>query len=323
MEARHASAQAALKSIEGEFKLAQATRTDYAALQSAAQAKLERHRELLKKRLISQVLFDEVESQAAEASIRYLAQERVIEDLPNRLAQARAAVSLAEAALEQAKADLGDTVVRAPFDGPVLAASAAPGEMNSPGRTLVEISSRDSLELRLEVPDRYVSRLENYLRAGIAITAMTEDGGDFALKRLGRQVRAGQSGIDAFFASESGSDTAPAIGKVLQARITFPAEADLVALPTQSIYENDRIYRVVDKRLHATRVERVGEANIHGEYRILVRADELSGGATVLVTQLPQAVNGMLVAPIETPASEITPTASTAIANVADTARFL
>jgi len=299
MTARRNSVKAALGSMQSELKLAERTREDYAALHNAAQSKLARHRELLAKRLISQVLFDEVQSQAAEASIRFQSQERVLSDLPNRLIQAQSDLAAGEAGLEQARVDLDETVVRAPFDGPILSVTAAVGEMNVPGKTLLEISSTDSLELRLELPDRYVGRLERYLEADVPVPALTEENREFRLVRMGRQVRSGRSGVDAFFLPNDPQARASVIGRVLRARITLPAEADLVALPTESIYENDRIYRVIDSRLQATQIERVGETSVEGRYQVLVRAAELKGGASVLVTQLPQAVNGMLVAPIK------------------------
>lgn len=298
MTARRNSAKAALESMRSELKLAERTREDYAALHNAAQSKLERHQELLTKRLISQVLFDEVRGQAAEASIRFQSQERVLSDLPNRLIQAQSDLAAAEAGMEQARVDLDETIVRAPFDGPILNVTVAAGEMNVPGKTLLEISSTDSFELRLEVPDRYVGRLERYLDADVSVPAVTEDGREFKLARMGRQVRSGQSGVDAFFLPTDALAQTSIIGRVLRARVTLPAEADLVALPTESIYENDRIYRVIDKRLQATQIERVGETSVEGRYQVLVRAAELKGGASVLVTQLPQAVSGMLVAPI-------------------------
>ncbi len=323
MTARRNSAKAALGSMRSELQLAERTREDYAALHAAARSKLERHRELLAKRLISQVLFDEVQGQAAEASIRFQSQERVLTDLPNRLIQAQSDLAAADAGLEQARVDLDETIVRAPFDGPVLNVTVAAGEMNVPGKTLLEISSTDSFELRLEVPDRYVGRLARYLDAGVSVPAVTEDGREFQLARMGRQVRAGQSGVDAFFLPADALAQSSIIGRVLRARITLPAEADLVALPTESIYENDRIYRVIDKRLKATQIQRVGETSVAGRYHVLVRAAELKGGASILVTQLPQAVNGMLVAPISGATSQIAMDSNQSIALAQNEAALL
>jgi len=67
----------------------------------------------------------------------------------------------------------------------------------------------------------------------------------------------------------------------------------------QSIYENDRVYQVVDDRLQALTVERVGDhATDAGEYRILVRGEGLRPGARIITTQLPKAISGLRVQPV-------------------------
>lgn len=77
----------------------------------------------------------------------------------------------------------------------------------------------------------------------------------------------------------------------------MPGEPNVVALPVQSIYENDRIYEVRENRLHAIAIERVGEYQTEsGEYRILVRSHELNAGQKIITTQLPKAISGLLVA---------------------------
>lgn len=292
-------ARADLAGIRNQMQLADRTRKDYSALLTAAQAKLERHRELLSRRLISQVLFDDVASQAAEASIRNQTQLQLIDDLPNRLAQAQAGVSRNEAMLEQAQADLEESVIHAPCSGPVLAVHASPGEMNVPGQPLIEVSSRASFELRVEVPDRQAARLETYVQQRQPVIALAADGSRHELRRIGRQVRAGQGGVDAFFVPSTTAISGLHIGRTIETMIQLPAEADLIAVPPESLYENNRIYTVVDKRLHAVQVDRVGEIRQDDEYRILVRASGLPASTAILATQLPQAVTGMLVEPIQ------------------------
>jgi hypothetical protein len=87
----------------------------------------------------------------------------------------------------------------------------------------------------------------------------------------------------------------------------------VVALPVQSIYENDRIYAIRDVatndssqldgagqeyRLEAITIERVGEAQAEdGQHRILVRSPEISAGQKIITTQLPRAISGLLVKP--------------------------
>ena len=118
------------------------------------------------------------------------------------------------------------------------------------------------------------------------------------LARLAGNVREGHSGVDSFFRV---APPAPAleIGRVLKLSVVLPAEADVVALPVQSIYENDRVYQVVDDRLQALTVERVGDhSTAAGEYRVLVRGAGLHAGAKVITTQLPKAISGLRVQPV-------------------------
>ena len=88
----------------------------------------------------------------------------------------------------------------------------------------------------------------------------------------------------------------PEIGRVIEMMVQLPQEPDTVALPVQSIYENDRIYRVENNRLKAVTITRVGGFKTDaGEYRVLVRSPELLAGQRVITTQLPRAISGLLV----------------------------
>ncbi len=300
LRAAQEMAQAELDSIRGELRLAQRTKEDFAAMYASAQSKLQRHKELLAKRLISQTLFDEVASSAADESIRYLTQERRLNDLPNQVRRASAEYDRAAIALEQAEADLDATQVKAPFTGPILAVTAAAGQMSNVTTPLVEMAARSSFELRLQIPEVYAARLQQCLANNIVVTAHTDTGHQFVLRRLGRQVKNGQSGVDGFFVSTDNAPTAIPIGQITQASVALPAEADVIALPVQSLYENDRVYRIVDNRLDAIIVERIGEAGNGREHRVLVRAQELMDGTPILATQLPQATSGLLVTTVNT-----------------------
>jgi hypothetical protein len=117
------------------------------------------------------------------------------------------------------------------------------------------------------------------------------------LVRLSSRVRDGKSGLDAFFEIKvAAGERLPAIGRVIDLEIAMPAQQNVVALPVQSIYENNRIYEVVDERLKAIEVERIGELRTPtGDYRVLVRSPHLSDGVTIITTQLPKAISGLLV----------------------------
>ncbi|MDH3643849.1 MAG: biotin/lipoyl-binding protein [Gammaproteobacteria bacterium] len=292
--------RAALKSIEMEYELQKQATSHYESMQRVAQNKLARHDELMAQRLISQALLDEVVSQANSANISYQTHTRQLADFPNRLAAERARIARAEALLGQAQLDLSKTSVVAPFAGPVLGVHVARGDRSNLGMTLVEVADVNGFEVRVQIPAGYAERFERHLR-GLPrkshISAGTTSGSTMKLVRLSSRVRQGQSGLDAFFKISAAPDEAlPAIGRVIDLTITMPAETDVVALPVQSIYENNRIYEVVDDRLNAIKVERIGEMqSADGRYRVLVRSPELNGGESIITTQLPRAISGLLV----------------------------
>jgi hypothetical protein len=264
--------------------------------------------------LISQGLLDEVTAQANQANIDYQTHMRTLADFPNRLAAQEAGVERARAQVGQVQLEIGKTRVTAPFRGPILNVFVAPGDRSNIGAILVDIANADAFEVRVQIPERFGNGMHQNLSSGRAVTATTEDGLVLHLSRLSGQVKRGQSGLDAFFELDA-RQGAPgtALGRMLELDITLPAEASVIALPVQSIYENDRIYAIRDVvtssmgeldgasheyRLEAITIERVGEAQAEdGQHRILVRSPEISAGQKIITTQLPRAISGLLVEP--------------------------
>ena len=177
----------------------------------------------------------------------------------------------------------------------------AAGDRSNLGAPLVELADNQGFEVRVQIPDAYADRLRQYLAAGVEISATDEHATRMRLTRISGRVRQGQSGLDAFFELPVTSGVTPALGRVLETTITLPPEAGVIALPAHAIYESDRIYRVQDSRLDAITVERVGDfEDAQGRYRVLVRSPRLHEGDTVITTQLPKAISGLLVEPVNT-----------------------
>jgi len=301
-EADLAAARAALASVVTEEALAKNTSKHYESVFQVAQKKLERHRDLFEKRMIAQSLLDEAVQQSSAATIEYQNHLRVLADLPNRIAEARARIARSEALLDAARIDLEHATIRAPFAGPVLSVAASPGNHTALGVPLVEVASAAHMEVRTQIPDAYADRVRGYLESGRGVRATLVDGSGrtLHLARLAGNVRPGQSGLDGFFVVDAVAG-APQVdlGRVIDIQVELPPEPRVVALPVQSIYENDRIYQVIGDRLEAVTVERVGDfATAAGEYRVLVRADSLQAGQQIITTQLPKAISGLLVQPI-------------------------
>ena len=291
--------QAVLRSIETEHKLQKQSTSHYESMQRIAQTKLERHEGMMEQRLISQALLDEVIGQANEAHIQYQTHMRAMADFPNRIASQQAQIAKAEALAGQADLNVEKTDVRAPFDGPILSVFVAPGDHSNLGAPLLEMAEAAAFEVRVQVPDAYAERFRQHLADGNEITGIGPNARIMTLTRLASQVQSGQSGLDAFFELPiDDGRPLPALNRLVDVHVTLPSEPDVVPLPVQSIYENDRVYQVIDSRLRALTVDRVGELQgPDGSYHVLVRAPELAAGAQVITTQLPKAISGLLVEP--------------------------
>ncbi len=312
--------QAELKQLEAnlastriEQDMFETSTEHFRSMREVAQKKLERHQDLMAKRLISQSLLDEVTAQANQASINYQTHMRTLADFPNRLAAQEAAVERARAQVGQVDLGIRKTRITAPFRGPILNVLVAPGDRSNIGAVLVDIANADAFEVRVQVPARFGTGLHENLAAGRPVTARTEGGLVLQLSRLSGQVKPGQSGMDAFFeldADQGAPETA--LGRMLELAITLPEEEAVIALPVQSIYENDRIYAIREisnpdteldgaqheYRLEAITIERVGETrSADGQHRILVRSKAIGAGRKIITTQLPRAISGLLVEP--------------------------
>lgn len=290
---------ASLRSIELEQETLEKSTAQYTSMRTIAQHKLDRHRNLMERRLISQALLDEVTAAADQAEIQYQEHMRALADFPNRIAAGQAAIERAEALVAEVELDLERSVITAPFSGPVLAVHVAPGDRSVPGAPLVDVADAGAFEVRVQVPDTYSERFHAGQATAHSIVAHTDTGLSMPLLRLSSQVRQGQSGLDAFFGLHVASgDPETALGRMIELSVVLPAENQVVALPVQSLYENDRIYAVKKLRLEAIRVERVGELTTDsGEYRVLVRSPMLHPGQQIITTQLPRAISGLLVEP--------------------------
>ena len=78
--------------------------------------------------------------------------------------------------------------------------------------------------------------------------------------------------------------------------LSLPPVVDVVRVPIQAIYGQDRLFVVEDDRLLAIPVERMGELqDADGQYSVLVRADRLQAGGRVMTSQLTNAITGLKV----------------------------
>ncbi len=221
---------------------------------------------------------------------------------PARLAQLEARLQRAEALRDQARLDQERTRIAAPFAGRVAKVPTAPGDRVRVGDLLVKLYALEDLEIRAQIPFRYLPAVRAGLTRDETLTATGEvDGRSLqgVLTRMSGEAARGVGGVDALFKIAAGADTVVP-GRLLPLTLNLPARQDTAELPFSALYGLNRVYRLEEGRMAALEVERIGERyGPDGSVQILVRSADLRPGDRVITTQLPNAVTGLKVTVVE------------------------
>ena len=268
------------------------------SLVSLAQTKLAREEKTSKSNLTSQSSFDTQKQALENQKLAMNARQLSVTDHPARLAQLEARLGQAQALLQQAQNDLQRASIVAPFDGIILKTAVAPGERVRPGEALLDLYATGHVELRAQLPQKYVAIVKQSLADEIPLqAAVATHSGEINVKlsRISGAIAGNGVGVDALFSVDSSDVTALTIGDNLKLNLTLPAVDDVFSIPVSSIYGTNRIYRVVDDRLDAVNVDILGNQYLDGRQFVLVRSEKLRSGDEVITTQLPRALSGLKV----------------------------
>ena len=139
MQTNKRVAEAGLAEAQAKVNEAQATLTE-------ADALVDRFDALIKEGAVTQVEYDRAVRDANVARAQ--------------LATAEAAVASREAEIESIDIQLGKMVVRAPFDGYIVAKQAELGQWLAPGGPVAEMVATDKVDAVLQVPESMVDAIE-------------------------------------------------------------------------------------------------------------------------------------------------------------------
>lgn len=258
---------------------------------------VQRAKKLESSRLASQAALDESLA-AYEQQVLALKQlQHDINEHPSRLAQLKAAQSRAKALLEQSKVNLSRSEIRAPFDGRVAGLTVALGDRVRAGDSLLTIYDLNQLEVRAQIPGRYISQVRRMLNQGQTLTARAWLDGEekqLTLTRLSGEVRQDSGGIDGLFRLNDNQDPLP-LGTFVELQLQLAEQENLIELPFSALYGIDRVYLVEDNHLRSVTIERVGEKISREGNTLLIRSTELESGDVIATTQLPNAITGLRV----------------------------
>jgi|GEM_PF-4363455 len=215
-----------------------------------------------------------------------------------RLASLVARRQRADALLKLARLDLSRTKITAPFNGRITALHVSVGNRVRTGDALIDIYDEQSIELTGPVPTRYVSILKNSLKNNIQLKARASFDGSVIkahLNRLSGQVSERTGAIEATFTIDTPTDNI-SLGQQLELSLKLPSAEHAFIIPTTALYGTNRVYKIIDSRLVATRVNILGDyqSDNTGQYLVATSKD-IVDGELIMTTQLPDAVENLLV----------------------------
>lgn len=248
--------------------------------------------------------------------------QRLLRRVP-QIAQARAALSSAQAALAQAKRNLEKTRIAAPFAGRVLRKNVDIGQYVTPGTAVAIIYSVDYAEIRLPLPDEelaYVDLPLSYRGGGAerpqpAVRLQTEFGRrrhtwtgkivrtEGTIDPQTRMIHAIAEVPDPYGRGPDPNRPPLAMGMFVEAEIQGRWMKDVITLPRAALRGEDQVL-VVDSESRL-RFRHVNVVRLERE-RVIIDSG-LEGGELVSLATLATVVDGMEVrvqadsSPEETP----------------------
>lgn len=259
---------------------------------------VEREEYLLKTRVGSAQRKEEAEQALRTQELSLTNRELAVADHINRLNSLNARLIRAKALLEQAELDLTRAAMLAPFDGRVIALNVAVGDRVIQGQEVLSLFDTTEVEIRAQIPHNNIAYLNRVLNKEKQLKAWTKVHGQslkLKLDRLSGEINARRAGVDALFSIDEGDAVIP-LGQTVPIYLQLSLRDDLFALPITAIYDEQRVYRVVDSKLERVIIDRVGYTLTDNDQRLaLVRSKALKAGDVIMINQLQQIADGMAV----------------------------
>ena len=263
-----------------------------------ARREVARARDLAERKVGSQASLDKVRRDEERQMLAVEQRRLAIREHDSRRKQIEAQLARVRALQSQAMLDLERTRVYPPFAGRITEVFVSPGDRVRPGDRLVAMFDGNMLELRAQIPLRHLPVVRAALDRGENLPARAlVDGQEVRadLHRLTARVDRGSGGADGLFRVTRGS-TWLQLGRTVELVLDLPAVEDAVTAPREALYGTDRVFVLDGERMRSVRVERLGESRTaDGGGRVILRSPELKPADRLIVTHLPNAIDGLKV----------------------------
>ncbi len=262
------------------------------ALLKLARQELQRVERLQKSRLSSASAISEARDRLGRQQLAVIAREQAVQRLQAQRQQLEARIKRASALVDQARLNLERSAPTAPFAVMIDELPVAAGDRVRAGDLLVSWYRADSLLLRARLPLSYRQEVQQALERGESLLARAGQR-RFRLERIAARVD--KAGIDIWLKPESASDSLRP-GEQFELLLQRPARDGVIALPASALYDERRVFRVVDGRMQAVAVRPLGfHVDELGRRSRLVESDALRPGDRVVITHMPNAGDGLKV----------------------------
>lgn len=253
---------------------------------------------LVEKGTVSKQLADQRRMTVSERRQNVDMRENNLDIQNARAGQQRAVIDQLEWRVRQAKKNLADTVLRAPFDSYVSAVSAEQGKMLGANDQVATLYDRDWIEVRFTLTNAQYGRIvsEHGDVTDRVVDVLWHIGAEpvrykATIERVAAQIAADSGGVEVFARVLDPSQSVPLRpGAFVEVYMTDKLYSNVVRLPQTALYGGDTIFVVQDHRLAARKVELVGAAKAD----ILVRGD-VQAGEAVMTSRLSKAEPGLKV----------------------------
>lgn len=298
--------QAEIASENNRHATDQLALTEEERLLALADQSVARQQRLKSQKVGAEQALDEARQARIHQALAVSNRRMSIADHPSRLRALQAKLAGTQARLEQLELEFDRASPEAPYDAIIANVEVAAGNQVSRGAELLSLYATTNLEVRARLPAPFQEDILQALNAGKTLSATTEVAGvEIPLQLTRLDGEAQPSGIDALFNINEHAELLR-IGQVLRLRLERAPQPNAIAVPMAAVYGGERLYELVEEASTGapTQVTRMRGLDItllgtrlgsDGQERALVRAPELSAGDQVVVTHLPNAIEGLRV----------------------------
>jgi len=203
--------------------------------------------------------------------------------------QFEAQLAQLDSQLDQARNNLADASVTAPFSGRVSALDVQPGASIGAGSALLRLTNDRQTEWVARAATSSLASVDSLEGLG----GVVETDGKLQTVALRQQDPVSEGGSVRLFFRSQGETQPATLNRYYRLWLDLPA-IEAIRVPDASVYSNAFVYRVADNQLHRVAVTVLGEQFVDGTIWRLIEGD-LEPTDQILTTRLRQAAEGLAV----------------------------